>query len=85
MLTELSALLDMLKAKGVAHARLEPMTLPSPWGVIDVTFAPAIAPLDDSKPTKQVDADMCRCGHSLTEHTNGLCLHACEAEKCGEP
>lgn len=85
MLTELSALLDLLKAKGVTHARLEPWAYPpsdafAKCGVIDVTFAAPIEPMPDSEDAKE--PDMCRCGHALAEHQGGLCMHACDEEKC---
>ncbi len=84
MLTELSALLDLLKAKGVSRARLEPWAYPPgkefPFGVIDITFAPDVVELPDDE--KSAEQDMCRCGHPLAEHQGGLCMHACDEEKC---
>ncbi len=85
MLTELSALLDLFKAKGVTHARLEPWAFPpsdafAKCGVIDVTFAPVVAALPESEDAKP--QDMCRCGHHLAEHQGGACMHGCDDEKC---
>ena len=85
MLTELSALLDLLKAKGVTHARLEPWNYPPGkemcgMGVIDVTFAPEAPSLPDDEKSKP--QDMCKCGHELAQHQGGLCLGGCEEGMC---
>lgn len=86
MLTELAALLDLLKSKGVSRARLEPWNYPpgkeiAYCGVIDVTFA---APIDKAPPEEKSgkSPDDCRCGHAHAEHTNGLCIAGCEVEAC---
>lgn len=92
MLTELSALLDLLKAKGVTHARLEPWSYPpgkelAGCGVIDVTFGAVPSEQPDTKTPSSVEPrepDLCACGHGLHEHQSGLCLHACEPEKCSK-
>lgn len=88
MLTELSALLDVLRTKGVTRFKGDLVlkvagntcTMP-----IELTLgapaAPEVTPgveIDQWPP----DSDACRCGHPLTEHTNGLCLHACDVEHC---
>lgn len=90
MLTEFSALLDLLKAKGVTHARLEPWSYPpgkelAGCGVIDVTFGPSVvaAPADEKLDAKTPDPDVCACGHGVHEHNGALCLHGCDEEKCG--
>ncbi len=90
MLADLAALLDLLKAKGITHIRMEPWSYPPGkelfcgCGVIDVSFAPTLdkAP-PDTKPG--LDPDVCRCGHGNAEHTNGLCLAGCETEACAPP
>ncbi len=82
MLTELSALLDLLKAKGVAKY--------DGWCPLDggqrdrvvVTFAPTAPPPDTSREEPSKPQDECKCGHALAEHQDGLCMHACEEEKC---
>ena len=81
MLTELAALLDLLKAKGVTRfegcygekSRLVKLEMSAP-----IDKAPP-----DARPG--VDPDLCRCGHSNAEHTNGLCLAGCDAESCAPP
>lgn len=75
-LKEVSALLDLLKAKGVGRFTGNGMCIE--FGPI--TPIPLDVPKEADAP--QPDADTCRCGHSLTEHTNGLCLHACDIELC---
>lgn len=88
MLTELSALLDLLKAKGVTH--YEGPGNNSSW-MVRVDFGPAAAapsPVLPDKPTTKDDEkdeapdDVCRCGHDHAQHTNGLCLVGCDVEKC---
>lgn len=83
MLTELSALLDLLKAKGVSRAHV---VMPGTLGTVDVTFRdlgppPIATPIAETE-APHGDSGTCRCGHSLTEHTNGLCLIGCDVEQC---
>lgn len=89
MLPELSALLDVLRAKGVTRFKGDLVlkvaerdcTMP-----IELTLGAAleVPPLTAETATEapQADADTCRCGHPLTEHTNGLCLVGCDVEHC---
>lgn len=87
MLTELSALLDLLKAKGVTHyegpvwdARKQESFFQAK---IELLPASMPAPADDKPDAKTPDPDVCACGHGIHEHQNGLCLHGCDEEKCG--
>lgn len=84
MLTELSALLDLLKAKGVTRYKGAPA---NGWtgNDIDVTFGAAPSEQPDTKTPSSGEPrepDLCACGHGLHEHQNGLCLRACEPDKC---
>ena len=77
MLPELAALLDLLKSKGVSHYEGPVMGDRS----CRITFAPTP---DKAPPveSKGLDPDVCRCGHSNAEHTNGLCIAGCDVEAC---
>ena len=85
MLTELSALLDLLKAKGVTHYKgpLQPREKDATYWAADIelSLAPAASGMSDED-DKDAPQDMCRCGHPLAEHQGGLCMHACDEEKC---
>jgi len=86
VLTELSALLDLLKTKGVTSYRGAISSSDELRGLaVDLTLAAtASAPADDTKPdAKQPDPDVCACGHGVHEHQNGLCLMGCDESKCG--
>lgn len=77
LLADVAALLDLLKVKGVTRFT---------GNGVCVEFSPAQLPAASATATddkdEQADPDTCRCGHSLTEHSSGLCLHACGVEKC---
>ena len=78
MLTELSALLDLLKAKGVTHFE-GPCVLPEDPTmrlVIDLALA-------DAKPDKEEpNRETCACGHHVTDHQDGGCLRGCSDKEC---
>jgi len=81
MLTELAALLDLLKDKGVT--RFEGC-----YGEKSRLVKLEMLPPPDKAPREEragADPDVCRCGHSLAEHNAGLCLAGCEVEKCAPP
>ena len=82
MLSELSALLDLLKSKGVATYE-GPGTAQRDGSHhhIRVRFAP-VAPPEEKPDAKTADPDMCSCGHSMTLHQGSACLEGCEEEKC---
>lgn len=80
MLNELSALLDLLKAKGVTHYEGMCMLNGTQRHVVTLDLAPTVAALPEEEAAKP--QDMCRCGHKLEEHQGGLCMHACDEEKC---
>ena len=83
MLTELAALLDLLKAKGVSHYE-GPGMAEQENGIkrmVCIDFAP-IAPPEEKPDAKTADPDMCSCGHSMTLHQGSACLEGCEEEKC---
>jgi len=84
MLTELSALLDLLRSKGVARAHV---VMPGTLGTLDVTFRELDAPMksDEKDDSPITDVETCRCGHALFTHTNGLCGEACPIENCAPP
>ena len=83
MLTELAALLDLLKSKGVQSYEGPFCADPrSPLEqVVKVTLA---TPIDKAPPEEKSgkSPDDCRCGHAHAEHTNGLCIAGCEVEAC---
>ena len=85
MLTELSALLDLLRSKGVTHYEGAPC---AGWTGHDMKIelgpldAPAKSADKDDAPT---DVEVCRCGHALYVHTNGLCGDGCDVERCAPP
>lgn len=76
---DLGALLDLLKAKGVA-------SFTGPLGAerVCVTFGSLepSAPADDVKPPL-IEEERCKCGCPLYQHTNDGCGNGCDAEKCG--
>jgi len=83
MLTELSALLDLLKAKGVTQYA-------GPYGATDgasisVHLTPAEPQLPKDEKSKPNELEVCRCGCPLFVHTNGLCGNGCEVEQCAPP
>ncbi len=68
---ELGTLIDLLRTKGVRS--FEDNGLKLELG----------AALDDGKSTMPaVDPELCRCGHGLHAHTNGLCILGCDASAC---
>jgi hypothetical protein len=88
MLTELSALLDLLRAKGVTH--YEGPFMADPQSPLQQLVKFDVAPLDaPAKPADKDDApadvEVCRCGHALYVHTNGLCGDGCDVERCAPP
>lgn len=79
----LSALLDLLRSKGVA----------SYAGTLEgervcVTFQPAgVVPLQPM-PTQlgETEAEGCACGHPLIgDHSENGCLHGCDPADCDPP
>lgn len=82
MLTELSALLDLLKAKGVTHYA-GPCDATS--GPVSVHLAPAEPKLPKDEKSTPSELEVCRCGCPLFVHTNGLCGKGCEVEACAPP
>mgnify|MGYP001557757233 FL=1 len=72
-ISTIGKLADMCRAKGVR-------VLDVP-GSIHLELEQVHAPMS-TKPA--VDPDVCRCGHPEHAHMNGLCIHACEPEKCVE-
>lgn len=82
MLNELSALLDLLKAKGVTHYK---GLASAKHGEVCVTFGShePSAPTDDAKPPV-IEEERCKCGCPLYQHTNDGCGNGCDAEKCGD-
>jgi hypothetical protein len=77
LLTDLAALLDLLKAKGVTRfegcygekARLVKLDLSPPADVVK-----------DEK--SEPDPERCACGHPMTEHQGGGCLRGCDDKEC---
>lgn len=82
MPSELAALLEALKASGVKSFKGElgshPVSIEF-WPPKDhmVLASPAIEALP-----KLLEPEVCRCGHLTAEHTDGLCLMACDEEIC---
>jgi hypothetical protein len=85
MLTELSALLDLLKTKGVTRysgpLSTEKMSQPQ----VVIHFAPVEPQLPKDEKSKPNELEVCRCGCPLFVHTNGLCGNGCEVEQCAPP
>jgi hypothetical protein len=76
-LDHLSALLDLLRSRGVRVYR------ETEHG-IDVEFEPTTIEHPDAKPAP--DPDRCACGHMAHEHGDGgLCLHGCDPSSCSPP
>lgn len=74
----LDGVLSMLRRQGVSHFR------DVPGEGFDVTFFPAQpASEPEQKPAAAVvDIELCKCGHPVHAHVNGLCIHSCDVEKC---
>jgi len=66
-------LADMCRSKGVRSIDV---------GGCKLELEPLPAKAEPSAPSS--DPDMCKCGHPEFAHNNGLCIHACEPEKCVE-
>lgn len=66
-----SKLVDLCRLKGVRNLEV---------AGCKIELEPAQPKPEAQKPT--TDPDMCRCGHAEFAHTNGLCVHGCESEKC---
>jgi hypothetical protein len=70
-------LVDEMKRRGVRAFQI---------GDVHVEFATVAAPEPTLKSDKGApDADVCGCGHSLSDHVNGLCCrNDCSPDKCSE-
>ncbi len=88
MLTELAALLDLLSAKGVTHY-VGPLTANALSPTVNLYLRPttpvAAGVVTAEKEDDEPDADLCRCGHALYTHINGLCGDGCDVERCVPP
>lgn len=93
MLTELGALIDLLRSKGVTHyagpltreptdAHPMPVFTDASGAFPSVTLelAPLVAP-DDGKQPKPI-SENCACGCPLFAHINGLCGQGCAESLC---
>ena len=87
MLTELSALLDLLRAKGVTRFEGALVLPEDPTTRIVVDFGPLDAPAkpDEKDDSPITDVETCRCGHALYAHINGLCGEGCDVTLCAPP
>ena len=86
MLTELSALLDLLRSKGVTKYFGAMDDDPKSLRVeIELALADAPAKSDEKDDSPITDIETCRCGHALFTHTNGLCGEGCDVERCAPP
>jgi hypothetical protein len=54
-------------------------------GTYSVEFFPLTGPEAPKDTSTQADPDMCRCGHSVHEHVQGLCGVGCDVEACAPP
>jgi hypothetical protein len=68
----LGKLADLCRDKGIKSMA---------WG--DVKLELGIRDVEMKDKPKSEDPDVCKCGHSLSAHVNGLCvLGPCEPDKC---
>lgn len=81
MPTELAALLEALKASGVKSFKGELGSHP-----VTIEFWPPKDHMVLNSPAeglpKLMEPEVCRCGHLTAEHTDGLCLMACDEDVC---
>lgn len=89
-------MIDLLKSKGVKSFE-GPFSFQHE-GTIKITnfrvdFEPP-APMVQVAPESQTktldlmpkeESNNCKCGHSVSEHTDGLCLRGCDPENCLPP
>lgn len=75
--TDLSALIDLLRAKGVTSYRTDEIELH--LGPLSGP-GPAFGPHKSNEPVPA--PDMCPCGHPLLHHSAGGCIGGCSVEQC---
>ena len=72
---ELPAICEIMRAKGIRELTV---------GDVKIVLDPLREPMPP-RAQPEADPEMCRCGHSIHQHSSGLCLLDCSVETCAGP